>query len=407
MNKNKRATIVLLTLLLLIVSVGVTAALVIPSADKLLTQSLETLETITDGRAVIDLQVDLPDQSISGSLAVWGKLNMGPNGEPGLRLEVLAANEAEFVGLTAVTNGRDFWLYDPNSNTVVTGNAAEIGAALAAKMADRTGEFPHGDGAYPEGFDPESFDPTALDIPQTPAEAVARLLEYVTAERNGSTQMAATNATQLRLIPIPEKMPAEMRAAGGYFTLWLRGSDQLPLGVAYTGSPLGSGSVTTSLAEINTGLDDAIFTFAIPPGAEVIPAVDLLAEAEAAYAAHGYAAQGAEMADLPDIAPVAPAYLPAGAVLADTSTVRGAVVQRYTLPEGASFFVAQGPALPLDVPAGATIADEVTVRGMAATLFSDEAAGRTLLTWSENGLVFIIGGDISPEDALRVAESLP
>ncbi len=49
MNTKKRSTILILTLLLLVVSVGITAAMMIPTADELLTQSLETMETITDG----------------------------------------------------------------------------------------------------------------------------------------------------------------------------------------------------------------------------------------------------------------------------------------------------------------------------------------------------------------------
>lgn len=405
MKTSKRTTIILLTLLLLVASVGITAAMMIPSADELLTQSLETLETITDGRAVIDVQADLPDQSLSGSLAVWGKLNMGPNGEPGLRMEVLAASEAEFVGLTAVTNGSEFWLYHPASNTVVTGTAAEMATLLADKMAEREGEFPHGEGIpeeyLPDGFDPESFNPEEMDVPETPAEAVAKLLEYFTAERIGTVEMAGTRAYQLRLIPIPEKMPDEVRAAGGYLNVWLRSSDQLPLGVAYAQGSLGSGSITASLAEINTGLDDAIFTFDIPAGAEVIPAVDLLEMAEAAYAD-----KAAEAASLPVFTPLAPSFVPNGARLAESGDMRGAAVQRFTLPEGKTFVVAQGPSLPIDVPAEATRQETVTVRGVDGILFSDEAGGRSLLTWTEGEFTFWVGGDIAPDDALAVAESL-
>ncbi len=353
----------------------------------------------------MDVQADLPDQSMSGSVEVWGKLNMGPNGEPGLRMEVLEASEAEFVGLTAVTNGREFWLYDPNSNTVVTGTADEMAAVLAEKMAEHDGEFPHGEGIpeeyLPEGFDPESFNPEEMDVPETPAEAVAKLLEYFTAERDGTSDMGGSNAYQLRLVPIPEQMPNEVRAAGGYLNIWLRTSDQLPVGVAYAEGSLGSGSITTSLAEINTGLDDAIFTFDIPEGAQVIPALDLLEMAEAAYAD-----KAAEAATLPEFTPLTPTFTPDGAQLAESGDMRGAAVQRYTLPDDKTFVVAQGPALPIDVPAEATKQETVTVRGVEGTLASDEAGGRSLLTWTEGEFTFWVGGDISPADALAVAESL-
>lgn len=391
MTTKRRTIIISLTLILLIASVGIAAAMMIPTADRLLTQSLETLETITDGHAVLEIQANLPDQSMSGAVAMWGKLAMGPNGEPGLRLDVLTASEAEFVGITAVTNGTEFWLYYPPSNTVITGTAAEMADLLAAKLAEHEGERPHNE-AIP-------FDPAQL--PQTPAEAVAKLLEYVTAERRGSVTMAGVTAYQLRLVPIAEKLPEELRVAGGYLNLWLRASDQLPLGIEYTQGAFGSGKITASLAEINTGLDDAMFTFDIPAGAEVIKAVDLLAMAEAAYAA-----KAAEMATPADFVPLTPAYVPEGALLAETSTIGGAVVQRYALADGRSFFVAQGASMPLNPPAEATQEDAVTVRGAAGTLFSNEAGSRTLLSWSENGFVFLIGGDIVPEEALKVADSL-
>lgn len=396
---KKKTIIIVLSLLLLVASVGIAAAMMIPSADRLLTQSLETLEGITDGHAIIDIQANLPDQTISGTVEVWGKLAMGSNGEPGVRAQILAASEAEFVGITAVSNGREFWFYHPPSNTVVTGTVAEMAELIAERMAASgmpgyEGKSPHGDfeGAY-------DFDPAA--IPQTPADVVAKLLEYVTAERRGSVTMAGASAYQLRLVPIADKMPEQLRAAGGYLNLWLRSSDQLPLGIEYAQGALGAGKIAASLAEINTGLEDALFTFDIPTGAEVIQAADLLAMAEAAYAA-----KEAESAAQADITPLTPAYLPEGAALADTTTFGGSLVQRYALPDGSTFYVAQGGSMPLNTPAEATQKETVTVRGAAGTLFSNESGSRTLLSWNENDMFFLIGGDITPEDALQVAESL-
>ena len=99
-----------------------------------MTQSLETLETITDGHAVIEATVELPNETMSGTVEVWGKLNVGPNGEPALRVEILAADEAELVGLTAVTDGSQFWLYEPNRNTVITGQAEEMATILSERF---------------------------------------------------------------------------------------------------------------------------------------------------------------------------------------------------------------------------------------------------------------------------------
>lgn len=392
MKSKKRSLILLLTLALLIVSAGLTAAAMIPSADDLLTQSIETLETVTSGHAVVDIAVDTPEMALNATVELWGKLDAGPNGEPALRAVVLSASESEWAGLTAVTDGSRFWLYDPNSNTVVTGTAAELAPIVAEQMAARGEGWAHeGDQAAGE------YDPEAMALPQTPAEAVAKLLEYVTAERSGSQTVAGENAYQLRLVPIPEQMPDELRAVGGYVNVWLRSGDQLPLGAAYVEGAMGSGSVMASVAEINLALDESLFTFEIPAGATVINAADLAAE---------MLSQAETAVPAAPFEPLTPATLPEAARQAETSQIRGATVQRYTLPEGRSFVVAQGPALPVDVPADATTTDSVIVRGIEGTLYSNDDGTRTLLSWSEGEFSFWIGGDLSPEQALAVAESL-
>lgn len=389
MLKSRKVVLVVMVLLLL-AGASLTAAMMIPDADALLTQSLETLESVTDVHAVVTVNAELPEQAINGTFELWAALNVGPNGEPGMRVQLLAADEAELVGVTAVTNGVEFWLYDPNSNTVVTGVAADMAAMLAQKMAEHEGEF--------EGWShEESFDPEMAAIPQTPAEAVAKLLEYVTAERNGTETVAGSNAYRLRLVPIPEKMPEEMRAAGGYINLWLRSSDQLPVAIEYTKGAFGSGKATATVAEINTGFDHALFTFAIPDGATVLQAADLMAQFEEA---------AAETAVAPDFTPLSPTYLPTAARPGEMSQIGGGFMQRYSLPDGKSFVVAQGSSFPLEAPAEASRVETVTVRGMDATLFTNEAATRTLLAWSENGVAFLVGGDLTPEEAAAIAESL-
>lgn len=384
MKINKRTTIIVLTLLLFVVTAGFTAAMMIPNADELMAQSLETLEGVTNGHAIIEAELDVQDETAAGTVEVWGKLNAGPNGEPAARIEVLDASQPEMIGLTAVTDGTQFWLFDPNTNKVVTGQVAEMAAVLMQQMAAHEGDW------QPEG----ELDLT--ELPQTPAEAVAKLLEYVTAERDGTEAVGSTNAYRLRLVPIPEQMPEELRAAGGYLNVWLRTSDQLPLGVEYAEGALGYGRITATMAEINTELDESIFTFSIPEGAEVIDALDLLAEM----------AEELEAAVPADFTPLTPTYLPAAARAAETSEIAGAVVQRFMLPDDLSFFVAQGVGMPIDAPAEATGSESVTVRGVTATLFANDEGTRTLLGWSEGEYTFIVGGDLSADEALAVAESL-
>ncbi len=387
MKSRKRTLTLVLTVLLLAVTVTITAALMIPSAEELLTQSMETLETIRDGRAIIEVTAELPDETYTGTFAVWGKLDVGPNGEPAGRVEALAASVAELVGVTAVTDGEQFWLYDPNRNMVVVGDVEEMTAVLAEKMAEHEDQFPM----------PHDFDPESADIPQTPAEGAAKLLEYVTAERNGSEEVAGTDAYRLRLVPIPEQMPDEVRMAGGFINLWLRAGDRLPLAVEYAEGAVGYGKIEATEIEINSGLDESVFTFDIPEGAEVIQAVDLLAQMEA---------MKADAVAEADFEALTPADLPESAALAGIQSIGGAVVQRYNLADGRSFVVAQGQSMPLEAPAEAAQSEKVTVRGVDGTLFSNDDGSRALLTWDEDGFVFVVGGDVTPAQALAMAESL-
>ncbi|MFQ5419330.1 MAG: DUF4367 domain-containing protein, partial [Anaerolineae bacterium] len=194
-----------------------------------------------------------------------------------------------------------------------------------------------------------------------------------------------------------DQMPEEVRAAGGFVNVWLRASDQLPLAVEYAEGAVGYGKIEATEAEINTELDESLFTFDIPEGTEVIQAADLLAQMEAMQSAPEGTA---------DFTAMTPAAMPDGAELGSIQTIGGAVVQRYNWGDGRTFYIAQGQSMPLDAPAEATQSETVTVRGIEGTLFSDEDGSRTLLAWEEDGFVFVVGGDMTPEQALAVAESL-
>ena len=143
------------------------------------------------------------------------------------------------------------------------------------------------------------------------------------------------------------------------------------------------------------GIPDDVFTFAIPQGAEVVNLADMeppasLTEEEAAKVA--------------DFAVLSPTDLPAAARLEGINEVRGAIVQRYRLPDGESFTVAQGAASAADAPGDN--GEAVTLRGTDGLLFSDDDGQRTLLTWSEGDVSFWVGGDLTADEALGIAESL-
>lgn len=387
----KRKSILLISLLL-IISVALAAFALQPSAKKLLTQSIEMLETITDGHAVIEFEADTPEQSGSGTIEVWGMLNAGPNGEPALRVEVLESSLEMGVGATAVADGTNFWLYNPDENMVLVGTYEEAAAMMMERMAEYDFE-----GQMPHEFNGE-FDPESVDHPETPEEAVEKLLEYFDAERVGLTSedVAGVGAYQVRLIPIPEQMPDEVRAVGGLINVWIAAESKAPLAAEYTGGNMGSGRIEATTLEFNQGVDPAVFTFAIPEGAEVVTLAELAAEMEAKMAEMETA--------VPEFDILTPTDLPAEARLVETTTVRGTAVQRYNLPDDGSFTVAQGPAGFEYSPEGLETA--VSVRGVDGLLVSDAEGGRTLLTWTEGDISFWIGGDLTGEQALAIAESL-
>ena len=387
----KRKTIILIIVLAL-ASLGLAAFALQPSAADLLTESIDMLHTITDGHAVVEFEVTTPEQSGSGTVAVWGMLDAGPNGEPAFRIEIVETSLERGAGVTAVGDGANFWLYHPNENKVLTGAYEEAAALIMERYADAdfAGEMPH-------EFDPEAAIPKTEEHPQTSEEAVAKLLQYFDAERVGLTSedVAGVGAYQVRLIPIPEQMPEEVRAVGGLINVWIAAESKAPLAAEYTGGNMGSGRVGATTLEFNQGVDPTVFTFDVPEGAEVMTLAELAAEMEAKMA---------EMDTAVTFEPIMPTDLPPDARLVETTTIRGTAVQRYSLSDGGSFTVAQGPAGFEYAPEGLEAA--VTVRGVEGLLVSDEKGGRTLLTWREGEISFWIGGDLSGEQVLAIAESL-
>ena len=224
------------------------------------------------------------------------------------------------------------------------------------------------------------------------------------AERNGGEEMAGVDAYRLRLVPIPEQMPEEVRAAGGFLNMWLRESDQLPLGLEYAEGAIGYGRIEALEADINIGLPAETFTFDIPEGATVIRAVDLLAQMEAyRQAVEDEAAAGDEIAAAEMSLPTA---LPADATAAALQQIAGVAVQRYDRPDGRTFVFAQGAVMPLQAPPETASESIVTVQGVDGTLYANADGSRILLVWQIGDTMYAIGGDITDAEAVAAANSI-
>lgn len=381
---HHRKSLFVLSALLLVASMALVAFMLQPSAADLLTDSAtalqQTAEGAQSGHAVVAVELDTPEKSGTATVEIWGKLGVGPEGEPAFRMEVLESSMPEMQGLVAVGDGTQLTLWQPAENRALVATAAEMKAYMEEKMAGRE------PGSMPEHSD--------QDHPQTAEEAVAELLTYFTAERAGSEALGETDAYKLRLVPIPEQMPDEVRAAGGLLYVWLRPSDSMPLGVEYTGGALGTGKAIATRLEVNVPLAEDLFTFTVPDGAEIVGLADLEPKAlslEEADAAAGF-----------DV--LSPAMLPEDAKLVEVLEMRGAIVQRYSLRGGGSFSVAQGPSGAAPLPEGE--GQQVTVRGVEGLLFAGEDGARTLLTWTEGNTTFWIGGDLATDEAQSIADSL-
>ena len=374
MNK-KRNLWLLAGSVILLVALGSAFVVMQPSARDILVQTLETSKTIDNAHAVIDINMDGPEEKASATVEVWGRHE--ENGPGAFRLEVLKTDKEEAAGAVVVSNGETVWAYSRAKGKVFVGTVEEAKAALKEKQP------------LQDEFDKEEF-----VHPENSEEAVDKLLEYFEVSRTGSETVADADAYQLELKPIPEQMPEEYAAVGGLVNLWIDKSRNVPLAAAYTGGATGEVSVTVQKLEINQGVDEALFTFEIPAGAEVVSFADLKPKSLSL----DEAAASAEF----DI--LTPDETPDGATLVDVLDVRGAIVQRYNLPDGGSFSIAQGRSD--ETPKPSTEEQAVEVRGVAGSLFVSEDGERVLLTWSEGESHFYIAGNLTADQALAVAESL-
>jgi len=373
---NKKRNIWLLVGIVLLLAALVSAFVVMrPSAKDILTQTLETSKTINDAHAIIEVSVDSPEEKVSAMVEIWGRHE--EDSPRAFRLEVLETDKEEVVGAVIVSDGETVWAYSPAKKTVFTGTAEEARAALEEKQPMR------------EEFDLEEF-----SHPENAEEVVEHLLEYFEAERAGSEKVAGVNAYLLELKPIPEQMPAEYTAVGGLINLWIDKNRSVPLAVAYTGGSMGEISLTAIVLEINAGVDEAFFSFEIPEGVKVVGFADMKPRSITL----DEAAASAEFEIL------IPDAVPDGATLIEVFDLKGMIVQQYTLPEGGSFSISQGQTDKVKKPS--TKAEEVEVRGGTGSLFVSEEKNMVLLTWSEGELSFYVAGDITPEQALEIAESL-
>lgn len=346
-----------------------------PTAEDILVQTLETMETIENAHGVVEINVDTVDKDEWATIEFWGR--RGEDSPGAFRLVFLESSNEKFIDGTVVSDGENLWAYSPSEKKVYFGTIEEAKQIMADKRAEM-----------------EQFDKGEFDHPENAREAVDLLQEYFEIALSNTEFVADTAAQLLILNPIPEQMPAEYAAVGGQVNLWIDEVRNLPLAVELNGSSLGKGRITVKDLVINSDLDDGLFIFEPQEGVDIVALADL--EPKSTTLADATASAEFEL--------LTPSETPDGATLVDVLEVKGAIVQRFTLPDGGSFSIAQG--LTEGTAKPSEDSQTVEVRGVTGSLFVAEDGSKVSLTWIDGDLFYMVGGDITSDQALMIAESL-
>ena len=62
--------------------------------------------------------------------------------------------------------------------------------------------------------------------------------------------------------------------------------------------------------------------------------------------------------------------------------------------------------MPFDAPAEAVTESVVMVQGVEGTLYANEDGSRVLLLWQIGDTMYAVGGDITADEALAIADSI-
>jgi outer membrane lipoprotein-sorting protein len=343
-----------------------------PTAEEIVAKMQEVEASTEDAHAVVEFSLQMEGQDLNVVVELWEK-------RPGkLRAEVLEvggveADKVDLAGVVSVTDGEQAWLYHPGENLVVTGALADL--------------------------ESEEIPVNPQQVIQFMEEGIQWAMDNFDVKLAGEEELNGVATYKLEFTPkegedYPMPIPADAKAI-----LWVEKDRWIALQAHLDGGSFGEGWVRVQSFEFNTGLDDALFQFEIPEGAEVINIEDVKpvpltldeAEAQAPF-------------DL-----LVPAYEPEGVTLIEVFRMGDAFVLRYD-HSTTSFTVVQGDlphtegGLPQE-EAHSGEATQVTVHGQTATLVTD-GAGNNFLSWTEDGVNIAIAGHISAEEIVKVAESL-
>ena len=362
MNKRNYSGWSVLVTLSLVLTLFVSACQSRPTVEEIVANVREVEASTEDAHAVLEVSLQAQGMDEDAVVEVWEKR---PNK---LRAEVLEASDPKFVGIVSVTDGQQGWMYNPTENEVIVGEADRDELSNPREML------------------------------QFAEKIIQRVLDTSEVELVDEEQIAGVATYKLAFTP-KEDSDETVLPVGSQATLWVDQERWIVLQAHFVGDMVGEGWMRVRSFDLNAGIADARFQFEVPEGAEVIDFEDM----EPVPVTLDEALEQAEFPLL------VPSYVPEGTTLIDVLAMDHGVVLRYDHAE-VSFTVVQRLEreenqerfLELEV----LPQESVTVRGQTATLFADEGAGKSLLTWTENGVDVTIAGDIGRDEILKVAESL-
>lgn len=325
-----------------------------PTAEEIVAKLEEVEASTEDAHAILEFSAKGEGLDEELVVELWEKK---PNK---FRAEVLEANAPELAGVISVTDGQQFWMYEPGKNEVMVG---EVG---------------------PD--EPSSFRWVIRDM----EDMIRQALDATNAKLVGEEDVAGVATYKLELTPRQDD--ETFLPAGSQATLWVDQERWVVLQGHFSGGIAGEGRMRVRSFELNTGIADDRFQFKVPEGAKVTRAEDKRPK-------HLTLDEARAQADFL----LVPTYVPEDATLIDVLTVDGAFILHYD-HSTTSFSVIQGPSDGVrEAPTGQKA--EVTVRGQTANLITD-GLGNNFLTWVEDGVTITIAGRIDQDEILTVAESL-
>jgi outer membrane lipoprotein-sorting protein len=362
MNKRNYSGWSVLVTFSLVLTLFVSACQSRPTVEEIVANVREVEASTEDAHAVLEVSLQAQGMDEEAVVEIWEKR---PNK---LRAEVLEASDPKFVGIISVSDGQQGWMYNPSENEVIVGEADQDEPSSPREML------------------------------QFAENIIQRVLDTSEVELVGEEDVADVATYKLAFTP-KENSDEAVLPVGSHATLWVDQERWIVLQAHFVGDMVGEGWMRVRSFDLNGGIADARFQFEIPEGAEVIHFEDMEPVPVTLD-------ETLEQAEFPLLVP---SYVPEGTTLIEVLAMDRGVVLRYDHAE-VSFTVVQRLEREGDEEhfLGLEVLpqESVTVRGQAATLFVDESAGKSLLTWVENGVNITVAGDIGRDEILKVAESL-